>query len=304
MKSRVVLTIALLCAFALGLASFHPIANAMEQFAAGTCSSAKPCVAATNLAKGQGFSGSSAFGTGVRGITTNATTTHPEQGVLGWDRSAVTTNAGVYGRSNMGTAVLGESQTGAAIIGATNGSIGIAGYTGSTAASSVALAAEAPNGADLFLAEGAGDSSVTIDGAANVTTTGQIFTSGACSSGCIVHRRVRSYGTTAAAPTMEDTGESLLSGGAAYVRLDPAFANAIDPREGYYVLVTPEGETRGLFVARRTPAGFFVRETMGGRSNLAFAYRIVAHPYGVREARLPFVQMPVRTASPVARTAP
>jgi hypothetical protein len=74
------------------------------------------------------------------------------------------------------------------------------------------------------------------------------------------------------------------------VRLDPAFANVIDPGRPYLVLNTPEGDTRGLYVAQRTATGFTVRETMGGHSTLAFAYRIVAHPFGAREPRLPFVR--------------
>jgi hypothetical protein len=103
--------------------------------------------------------------------------------------------------------------------------------------------------------------------------------------------RVRSYGATVAAPTLEDTGEARLIAGSATVRLDPAFANAIDPRQGYVVLITPEGDTRGLFFASRTPGAFHVRETLGGRSSIAFGYRIVAHPFGVNEPRLPMVQM-------------
>ena len=64
------------------------------------------------------------------------------------------------------------------------------------------------------------------------------------------------------------------------------------------MLITPEGDTRGLFVAARTPGAFSVRETMGGRSSIAFGYRIVAHPFGVNEPRLPMVQM---RGVPIAR---
>lgn len=101
---------------------------------------------------------------------------------------------------------------------------------------------------------------------------------------------MRAYGTTAALPTIEDTGEAQLLHGAISVRLDPAFANAIDARQGYVVLLTPEGDTRGLFVAQRSRNAFVVREVLGGTANVAFAYRIVAHPYGVSEPRLPFEQ--------------
>ena len=51
--------------------------------------------------------------------------------------------------------------------------------------------------------------------------------------------------------------------------------------------MTPNGDTNGLYVAMRTPTGFVVRETRGGRSTLSFDYRIVAHQYGGTGLRLP-----------------
>lgn len=36
----------------------------------------------------------------------------------------------------------------------------------------------------------------------------------------------------------------------ARVSLDPAFAQTIDQRMPYHVLLTPDGDTRGLLVAR------------------------------------------------------
>jgi hypothetical protein len=107
---------------------------------------------------------------------------------------------------------------------------------------------------------------------------------------------VRSYGTSSATPTLEDAGESQLVAGSAYVRLDAQLAGAIDPREGYFVLITPEGDTNGLYVSQRSATGFLVRESRGGRSSAPFAYRIVAHPYGVHEARLPLVETGARPA--------
>lgn len=182
-----------------------------------------------------------------------------------------------YTSSSSNTALFAESDHGFGVIAVSSGGTG----------GPAAMVTEANNGASLFQGWGSGGSAVTIDGEANIDTTGELTTSGGCASGCTRRRHQRSYASTAAQPTLEDTGEAQLFNGVAMVRLDPALANAIDPQQGYYVLITPEGDTRGLYVANRTPAGFIVRETMGGRSSIAFAYRVVAHPYGVHAPRLP-----------------
>ena len=43
---------------------------------------------------------------------------------------------------------------------------------------------------------------------------------------------------------------------------------------GYRVFPTPEGNCRGLFVYGKSAASFEVRELMGGKSSVAFSYRI------------------------------
>jgi hypothetical protein len=86
---------------------------------------------------------------------------------------------------------------------------------------------------------------------------------------------------------MEDVGEARLVNGRAYVRLDTAFSSTIDHQTNYLVFLTPEGDSRGLFVTNRTIGGFEVGENQGGRSTLAFSYRIVAKPYGDNAPRLP-----------------
>jgi hypothetical protein len=72
------------------------------------------------------------------------------------------------------------------------------------------------------------------------------------------------------------------------VPIDAALVDVIDSRGGYRVFVTPEGDRKGLYVVKGT-GGFFVREQQGGRSTLAFDYRIVAKPReenGTRLARV------------------
>jgi len=58
------------------------------------------------------------------------------------------------------------------------------------------------------------------------------------------------------------------------------------------VTLTPEGDCRGLYVARRDRLGFIVRELQRGQSSIAFTYRIVARPLGDHSARLPVSTLP------------
>jgi len=99
--------------------------------------------------------------------------------------------------------------------------------------------------------------------------------------------RLGTFGTQSTRATIEDTGTSRLMNGEGAVRFDAAFARTLDLRQGYQVFLTPDGDTRGLYVAAKYEGGFIVRETEHGRSSIDFDYRVVAHPYGANEARLP-----------------
>lgn len=94
------------------------------------------------------------------------------------------------------------------------------------------------------------------------------------------------YAAKHASETLEDEGEARLVNGYAHVSLDPAYASTISTASPYLVFTTPMGESHGLYVANRTATGFDVRENAAGRSSMTFDYRIVAHPYGARVARM------------------
>ncbi len=97
---------------------------------------------------------------------------------------------------------------------------------------------------------------------------------------------VKMFSTRQTLPSVEDTGSAQLVNGRSYVRIDPAFAATMSQTQRYRVFVTPGGDSRGVYVTNRTPAGFEVRENAGGRSNLDFDYRIVAQPIGDTSTRL------------------
>jgi len=209
-----------------------------------------------------------------------------------------------------GESVTGIVRAGAVIAGSTavgtgvNGQGSFAGVLGSNQGTAGAVAVYANGfGGNMFVGNNSsGTNAFVVDNSGNIIITGLIFTGGSCSAGCAIDPRkpgthVITYAPREAAPTTEDTGEAQLAGGSAYVHLDPAFANVIDQRSGYLVFLTPEGDNRGLYVTQKSLTGFAVRESQGGRSTLAFSYRIVAKPFGPSAPRLAMVTLGAQSKS-------
>ncbi len=84
----------------------------------------------------------------------------------------------------------------------------------------------------------------------------------------------------------EDFGSAQLHNGVARVTIDAAFLETVNSSIGYHVFLTPLGNCRGLYVARRDAKGFEVRELGGGRASIAFDYRVVAKRRGYETERL------------------
>jgi hypothetical protein len=99
----------------------------------------------------------------------------------------------------------------------------------------------------------------------------------------------------------EDFGTAKLKGGRSVVKLDADFAKVIKP--GYKVFLTPEGDCRGLFVRRKRATSFEVRELMGGKSAIAFSYRIVGRRKDIKGHRR-FAKVDTRLRLPVPRARP
>lgn len=130
---------------------------------------------------------------------------------------------------------------------------------------------------------------VSIDGNGNEILAGTLTQNG--SPLMRTHRSagadVTMFGERSSTPTLEDLGEATLVNGQAYVSLDRAFAGTIDAHAKYLVFLTPEGDSRGLYVSAQSNRGFAVRENGGAHSTLAFDFRIVAKPYDTAAQRLP-----------------
>jgi hypothetical protein len=196
------------------------------------------------------------------------------------------TGIGVYGVSTSGEAVAGTSDSGNGVAGVSNGTtpdvaggnfsgdyIGLLASTGTATGTTYPLDVRSVADRDLFY----------VDSAGNTHVYGTLY----LHSGQQTYAHTRSagvhattYTATMSSPTLEHIGEGQLTEGQAFVRLNPSFAQAIDSSKPYEVFITPEGDTRGVYVTQKTMTGFVVRENQSGRSTTAFSYRIVASQYG------------------------
>ena len=226
-----------------------------------------------------GVSGATINGNGISGSVTG--TGNGVFGTAPGSGSGVRGNGGLYGVSGFGS---GPHSTG--VYGASNNATSGVGVEGSSP--NVGIAAVSTGTGDPIEAYGSYGHVMSLDGNGNLTVTGAVTAHGApmIVAGPRNAQRI-SYSTQSAAPSIEDAGEGRINSGSGYVAFDPALASTLDPREPYTVLVTPEGECHGLYVTGKSLRGFTVRELMGGRSTLAFGYRIVGRPVATNAQRLP-----------------
>ena len=265
-----------------------------------SCSSGTACVEGNSTGSNTwGVYGVGTVGDGVHGVTSS---TNGNSGTTGISTGTSGNGHGVYGRSSNGDGVYGITTQN------DNSTVGVYGDAGN----GWGLVGEsADTSGDYAVIGGAGDKSATnllvvrnnstdgyciIDPNANLSCTGVI-------SGSDVRvrqqnsggRHVLAYAPESASATIEDVGTARMYDGVANVQIGPDFASVMD-RNWYYVFLTPLGDTRGLYVSVKTPAAFQVRETLRGRNSLAFDYRIVAHPLGASNDRLPAATRNVRLA--------
>jgi hypothetical protein len=251
------------------------------------CDKGEACVQGQSTGRPNGVVGVSVTGDGAEGVTSAGT---GKAGVRGVSRGMTGVSYGAIGISYNGDGVIGVSRGahGAGIHGISAKEDGVVAESAGTDTVAVRAHAEGSNTAIFFGHNVPNHAFCLIDRNANLSCTGNI------SAGAVIestHRNgfgqsVVAYAPESAAATIEDVGMARMVDGVANVRLDPAFAAVMD-RSWYYVFLTPLGDTRGLFVSRKTASGFQARETEHGRANLDFDYRIVAHPIDAPNDRLP-----------------
>jgi hypothetical protein len=135
----------------------------------------------------------------------------------------------------------------------------------------------------LALVAGGLTAACTIDTKGHENCPGNFSTTASVNSG---KRQVALYSVQSPQNWFEDFGSGQLAGGTASVTLEGTFAQTVNASSEYHVFLTPEGDCRGLYVSKKTPAGFEVRELGGGRSTVAFDYRIVAIRRGFEGIRM------------------
>ncbi len=245
----------------------------------------------------EGIAGSGAYG-GVEAIGTtsdglNAYSTSAA-GVFAQSTSGIgvhgisSSSEGVYGTSSSGSGVHGQSTSSYGVVAGSSSFDGLYATGGNAidavgtsrgvdASGYVAYQGQTTNagGLALSLYSNTGASIAYIDNSGNLALAGSVSPLVATRGGAVA----RTYVAKSTMQTIEDFGSGAIVNGTGSVRLDPAFAQTIDG-SGYQVFLTADGDNRGLYVAQKTATGFVVRETQGGRSSLAFDYRIVAREYG------------------------
>jgi hypothetical protein len=193
-------------------------------------------------------------------------------GILGTS-SAV---AGVAGDAASSFGVYGHSVSNYGVYGASGTNAGVAGQSGS----GIGVYGSCPSGP-----AGRFDGNVIVNGTLSVT---------GIKSAVVQHpdgTRRRLYCVESTESWFEDFGDAALQRGQITIPLDPEFA-ALVHTSGYRVFVSPLGDSRGLYVADRTPASFTVREAQGGTSGISFSYRIVAKRADVSSPRLEHTDIP------------
>jgi len=134
----------------------------------------------------------------------------------------------------------------------------------------------------------------SVDTNGNLHITGNLTVNGMKSSTAKLQdgREVALYAVESPENWFEDFGSAELNNGVAWVPLDASFAQTVNATVNYHVFLTANGDSNGLYVARKTAAGFEIREHAVGTSNIAFDYRIVARRRGYETIRL--LQVPER----------
>ena len=246
---------------------------------------------------GAGVSGSDTSTDGVGVYGTGAT-----YGVEG--NSSSTLGAGVYGNGSGSETygVYGYASSAPGVYGYSNSAEG--GYFENNNSSYYTLLAyNGVKGGYPFAAEAA-SGQFYVDGNGDGYFTGYVTALGGYQT-VIRSRDGQNLGASVALTpqaTMEDTGTARLVDGEGVVRFASDFASTIDAARGYQVFLTPKGETRGwLYVAAEYEGGFIVREGLRGRSSVYFDYRIVAHPHGLSDARLPQVNIKLPIIPPAPK---
>jgi hypothetical protein len=108
-------------------------------------------------------------------------------------------------------------------------------------------------------------------------------------------KQLETYAVHSAENWLEDYGSGELHNGSAKVAINSEFAEIVNTGVEFHVFLTPNGDCKGLYVSNKTASGFEVHELGGGKSSIAFDYKIVAKRTGHEAERLVDVTAEMRT---------
>ncbi len=188
-------------------------------------------------------------------------------------------NSGFFGVTETGNMTVGTIDTGTVT---TSGDATVGGMLGVTGGLSVGQGGIV-NG--LLTTQGINSAGITANG--NVLVNGTFTVSGSKNNVVKLNdgRSVLLYANESPEYWYEDFGTVQLKRGRAIIAIDPTFAKVTNTGIPYKVFLTPNGNTPGLYVTRKTATTFEVRESRGGRSSISFDYRIVAKRRGYETVR-------------------
>jgi hypothetical protein len=183
---------------------------------------------------------------------------------------------GVWGDTATGYGVLASADTGYAIVAANNSDAVSTAYFSNN---------EGGSGSGQVLVATGG----SVGGLCIIDVSGDLGCTGTKSAVVPVDggtRKVALYAVESPENWFEDFGSGQLSNGTVTVALEPTFRQTVNTDTDYHVFLTPNGDSRGLYVTQKTAVSFEVREQGGGTSSVAFDYRIVARRKGYEQIRL------------------
>jgi len=281
--------------------------NGIRGIADGASGFANGAVGESSSPDGNGVIGqnrASNGGNGMRGVADG--TSGFANGVVG--ESSSPGGNGVFGVNNAtaggaGVVGLSSSPSGDAIFGTAASSSGyphaVVGFLDSQQGG-VAGQFVAHGGAGLIL-QGLSGSNFnqvfSVDANGNLNISGNLVVSGSKSAGVKLQngREVALYAVESPENWFEDFGSGEMNNGVAWVPLEGSFAEATNATVTYHVFLTANGDSNGLYVSRKTPTGFEVREHGGAASNVAFDYRIVVRRRGYESIRMAEVHRDIKT---------
>jgi hypothetical protein len=229
-------------------------------------------------ARYRGVEGATASGIGVYG-NASGTGAGINYGVYGLARS--TLGRGVYGTAPY----IGVQGVATATSGGRYGVYGSSSYIGVYGTSTfIGVYGRTTAATGAYAGYFVGDVRATDD----LTVGDDLFVTGTKSSVVKAANGERRALYAIESPTVvfEDFGSAQLVNGEATVKIEALFAETVNTNQSYFIFLTPNGDSKGLYVAEKQAGYFVVREQNGGQSNIAFDYRIVAKRKGYEDVRL------------------